>query len=154
MAESPIWRPDVTVAAVVPRAGRFLFVAERIRGELVLNQPAGHLEPAETLHDAVVRETREETRWTVRPEFLLGAYQWRAPGDGGAFLRVAFIAEPLHEEPSLALDTGIEQVLWLDRDGLLDCGIALRSPLVLACVDDYLSGRRLPVDACRAIGAP
>lgn len=154
MSQSPIWRPDVTVAAVVPKGGRFLFVAERIRGALVLNQPAGHLEPAETLQDAVIRETREETRWTVRPEFLLGAYQWRAPADDLAFLRVAFIAEPLHEETTLALDDGIEQVLWLDRAGLLGCGIPMRSPLVLACVDDYLSGRRLPADACRSIGTP
>jgi len=148
MHQSPLWRPDVTVAAVVPDNGRFLFIAERVRGELVLNQPAGHLEQNESLADAVVRETLEESRWQVRPEALVGAYQWQAP-DGTGFLRFAFHAIALREDAARGLDTGIEQVLWLSRDQMLDCGIRLRSPLVLTCVDDYLAGRRHAADLCR-----
>ncbi|MBK8283861.1 MAG: NUDIX hydrolase [Ahniella sp.] len=154
MHQLPIWRPDVTVAAVVPRHNRLLFVAERVRGTLVLNQPAGHLEHNETLLDAVVRETLEETRWKVQPAHLLGVYQWQSPVDGIGFLRFAFVAEALADHPERALDDGIEQVLWLNRAELLDCGIPLRSPLVLACVDDFLAGRQHAADLCRWVGTP
>ncbi len=85
------WNPDVTVAAVVMRDGRFLVVEERIAGRLVLNQPAGHLEEHETLLEAVIRETREETAWRFEPRALVGIYLWRNPVDGRGFLRFAFL---------------------------------------------------------------
>ena len=88
-----VWKPHVTVAAVVCRDGKFLLVEEETEVGLAFNQPAGHLEEDEPLVDAVVRETLEETGWTVRLSALNGLYQWNAP-DGEAFVRVAFAAEP------------------------------------------------------------
>ncbi|AVP97650.1 NUDIX hydrolase [Ahniella affigens] len=154
MHQTPVWRPDVTVAALVERDGAFLFVAERVRGELVLNQPAGHLEQHETLIEATIREAREETRWTIRPTALLGAYQWQSPEPGLGFLRFTFVADAIAEDLSLSLDQGIEQVLWLRRDELLQCGIKHRSPLVLANVDDYVRGQRHGLDLCRWVVTP
>lgn len=148
-AES-VWRPDVTVATIVPHEGRFLMVEENVRGELVLNQPAGHLEPDESLADAAVRETREETGWQVELEHLVGIYQWTAPG-GEQFLRVAFAARRLEHDPARPLDAGIVRALWLDRDAIAASPTRPRSPLVLRCVDDWLDGCRLPLSAVRAL---
>src|SRR4051812_5303468 len=93
-----VWRPDVTVATIVPRDGRFLMVEERIRGELVVNQPAGHLEPNESFVEGARRETLEETGWTVEVTELIGIYQWTRPGDGWQVLRVTFAAHPLSHD--------------------------------------------------------
>ena len=78
-ADPRFWQPDVTVATVVVDGGRLLVVEERVEGRLVLNQPAGHLEPDEPILEAAIRETREETGWDVRPTAFVGAYQWMAP---------------------------------------------------------------------------
>jgi len=146
------FHPDVTVAAVVADGdGRFLIVEERVRGALVLNQPAGHLERGETLVEAAVRETLEESAWDVAPEAFLGTYQWTAP-DGAHFLRFAFAARALQHHPRRPLDRGIVGAHWLARDELLARGPQLRSPLVLTAIDDYLQGVRLPLDAVRWIG--
>lgn len=146
-----IWRPDATVATIVERDGRFLFVEERVRGRLVLNQPAGHLEPGESLVAAAVRETLEETGWIVRPQALVGIYQWTSPADGAAFLRFTFCAEALRQLADAVLDVGIERVLWLTRDELEARGAQARSPLVARGVDDWLAGRRLPLEALQCI---
>lgn len=144
-----VFRPDVTVAAVVPRDdGRFLLVEERVRGQLVLNQPAGHLEPAETLVQAAVRETLEEAAWEIEPEAYLGTYQWTAP-DGAHFLRFAFIARATRHHADRALDDGIVAALWLGPEELRARSDQLRSPLVLRAVEDYLAGVRLPLEAVR-----
>jgi ADP-ribose pyrophosphatase YjhB (NUDIX family) len=95
-----------------------LLVEETVGGHLVLNQPAGHLEPDEALVDAACRETLEETGWTVRPTAFVGAYQWKSPGDadgrgGRHYLRVAIVAEPVSHDPARPLDTGIARALWL-----------------------------------------
>jgi 8-oxo-dGTP pyrophosphatase MutT (NUDIX family) len=143
------FRPDVTVAAVVPRDdGRFLLIEERVRGVLVLNQPAGHLEAGETLLDATVRETLEEAAWDIEPQAYLGTYQWTAP-DGAHFLRFAFSARAIRHHPERALDEGVVTALWLSVDELRARGEQLRSPLVLRTVEDYLAGVRLPLDAVR-----
>lgn len=140
-------RPAVTVAAVVERDGRFLFVEERVRGALVINQPAGHLDPGETLVHAAVRETLEETGWHVAPRALVAIHQWCSPEDGAEFVRFTFDAEPLSFDPDRVLDEGIVQALWLDRDELLARSARLRSPLVLRALDDWLAGRRVPLAA-------
>lgn len=132
---------------MLEHAGRFLFVEERAGGRVVINQPAGHLEDGESLTDAVVRETLEETAWHFRPEALIGIYQWRHPDNGASFLRVAFTGRTLKHEPSRPLDTPILRTLWLDRAELLAANGRLRSPMVLRCVDDYLAGRRYPMAA-------
>jgi 8-oxo-dGTP pyrophosphatase MutT (NUDIX family) len=137
----------ITVAAVVERAGRFLFVEERIARRLVLNQPAGHVEDGETLLAAVIRETREETAWKFEPQALLGIYLWRNPSDGVTTLRFGFAGQVTDHDARQRLDTGIARAIWLSRDELLVQADRLRSPLVLRSVDDYLRGQRQSLDA-------
>lgn len=146
------WQPDVTVATVVVREDRLLMVEEEVRGRRVLNQPAGHLEPDESLFEAALRETLEETGWRVRLTAFVGAYQWKAPdeaagGSGRHYLRMAFAAEPLAHEPDRPLDEGIVQALWLTPDELRAQQERHRSPLVWRAVEDFLGGRRHPLDA-------
>ena len=144
-----VWKPDVTVAAVIERSGRFLVVEERIRGRLVLNQPAGHLEDGEALIDAVVRETLEETAWRFTPESLLGVYQWRSPR-GHTTLRFAFTGTVQGHDAARPLDPPIVTTHWFAREDIAQRAARLRTPLVLRCIDDWLAGRRLPLDALTA----
>ena len=146
--EGRFWQPDVTVATLVVRDGRLLCVEERANGELVINQPAGHLEPDESLVEAAVRETREETGWNVRVTHLVGAYQWEAE-TGRHYLRFAFAAEPVDEIPGATLDEGIVRALWLAPDELQAVAARHRSPLVWRCVADYLGGSRHSLDLVR-----
>ncbi len=143
--EGRFWQPDVTVATVVVADGRLLCVEERVNGRLVINQPAGHLEPDESLLEAALRETREETGWDVRLTAFLGAYQWKAPETQRHYLRFAFAAEPERHDPARALDDGIVQALWLTPDELLAARERHRSPLVWQVVADHLAGHRSPL---------
>ena len=136
--------PAVTVATLVHRDGRFLVVREDADGEVVINQPAGHLEPGETLLAAAVRETLEETAWQVRVTALLGIYDYTAP-DGKTYIRHCFVAEPVSEVSGQALDNGILEALWLSYEEIADQGLALRSPMVLKCLDDYRRGQHFPL---------
>jgi 8-oxo-dGTP pyrophosphatase MutT (NUDIX family) len=139
------WQPDVTVATVVVRDGAFLMVEEDVQGRRVLNQPAGHLEPDESLIAAAVRETLEESGWDVVPTALIGMYQWKSPIDGRHFLRVALAADAIRHHPDRALDSGILRALWLTPDQLQDAAERHRSPLVWRAVTDYLAGCRHPL---------
>ncbi|MBN6150128.1 NUDIX hydrolase [Xanthomonas sp. AmX2] len=151
MASAPApWQPDVTVATVVVRDGRLLQVEEAIAGKLVLNQPAGHLEPDESLLQAALRETLEETGWQVRLTAFIGAYQWKAD-NGRHYLRFAFAGEPLAHDPLRPLDEGIVQALWMTPAELQAAGERLRSPLVWQVVADFLAGRRYPLDLVRQV---
>ena len=143
--------PEVTVAAVVVREGRFLLVEERIQGRLVLNQPAGHLEDRETLIEAAIRETREETAWRFHPEALVGTYLWRNPVNGRGFLRFAFCGEVDDHQPRQPLDTGIVRALWLTPAELQAQPARQRSPLVTRCIEDFLLGRRQPLDSVSSL---
>lgn len=143
--EGRFWQPDVTVATVVVADGRLLCVEERVNGRLVINQPAGHLEPDESLLEAALRETREETGWDVRLTAFLGAYQWKAPETQRHYLRFAFAAEPERHDPARPLDDGIVQALWLTPDELLAQRERHRSPLVWQVVADHLAGHRSPL---------
>jgi 8-oxo-dGTP pyrophosphatase MutT (NUDIX family) len=145
------WNPEVTVAAVVQREGRFLVVEERIEGRLVLNQPAGHLEDAETLMQAVIRETREETAWRFQPEALVGIYLWRNPVNERSFLRFAFCGQVDDHHAGQPLDAGIQRALWLSHEQLRAQPGRLRSPLVLRCLDDFLLGKRFPLETVAAL---
>jgi len=142
--QEPRWTPHVTVATVVVRDGRLLLVEEAINGRQVLNQPAGHLEPDESLAAAAVRETLEETGWTVRLSAFIGTYQWTAP-DGTPFLRFAYAAEPVSHDPGRPLDDGILRAVWLTPAELKTDPGRLRSPLVWQVVADYLAGQRHPL---------
>jgi 8-oxo-dGTP pyrophosphatase MutT (NUDIX family) len=141
-----VWKPDVTVAALIERGGRYLVVEERIRGRLVFNQPAGHLEDGESLLDAVLRETLEETAWRFTPEWLLGCYLWRSPR-GHSTLRFAFIGSVRDFDPQRLLDPPVLATHWFTRAEVEARASQLRTPLVLRCIDDYAAGRRLPLDA-------
>jgi len=144
------WPLHVTVAAVLEREGRFLLVRESIRGRSVINQPAGHLEPNESLVAAVVRETLEETAWHVEPTALVGVYRWVHPR-GDTFLRFCFCGKLLHMESNRELDSGIEEVLWLSPQELQNRGSELRSPLVQQCIVDYQAGSRIDLSSLKDI---
>ena len=140
------WAPHITVAAVVQKDDRFLLVEELADGRNVFNQPAGHLEPGESLVEAVIRETLEETAWRFEPHALSGIYQWAHPEKQKTFIRFAFAGEVTKHLPDRELDTGIIRAVWLDKDQLVARSGQLRSPMVLRCIDDYLSGQRFPLD--------
>ncbi|MBS0576906.1 MAG: NUDIX hydrolase [Proteobacteria bacterium] len=140
-----VWCPDVTVATLVVRAGALLMVEESVSGRLVLNQPAGHLEPDESLLAAAVRETLEETGWEVAPTALVGIYQWKSPRDGRHFLRVALAAEPVQHHAGRRLDDGIVRALWLTPSELQAASEHHRSPLVWRAANDFLAGCRYPL---------
>lgn len=140
------WTPHVVVACIVERDGRFLIVEESINGELKLNQPAGHWEQGETLVEGAIREALEETAWSVTPTAVLGLYHHDPEDLDYGFLRVAFVATADQEHPDQALDTGIERAIWLTREELQAREADHRSPMVLRCIDDYLAGRRFPLD--------
>lgn len=155
-ADPRFWQPDVTVASVVIDGGRILMVEERVAGRLVLNQPAGHLEPDEPLTEAAVREAREETGWDIRPTAFIGAYQWKAPSVSGGgverqYMRFAFLAEPLAFDPSRGLDEGIVRALWMTPTELMEQSGRHRSPLVARVVRDALAGQRYPVELVRSL---
>ncbi len=154
--EGRFWQPDVTVATVVVRDGHLLCVEERANGQLVINQPAGHLEPDESLMEAAVRETREETGWNVRVTHLVGAYQWTAPprpneSEGRHYLRFAFAAEAVDEIPGHRLDEGIVRALWLAPEQLQALASRHRSPLVWRTVTDFLGGSRYPLSLAQQL---
>ncbi len=144
-----IWKPHATVAAVIEQNGRYLLVEERINGQILINQPAGHLEQGESLFDACVRETIEEAGLIFRPSYLVGLYQWRAPSNGTTYLRAAFGGEVERIIENAVLDKGIIGPIWLTPDAARACAARHRSPLVMACIDDHLAGRRYPLDTIR-----
>jgi len=146
-----IWKPHATVAAIIERDGKFLMVEELINGQRLFNQPAGHLDPDESLLDAVIRETREETAWHFVAEAVTGIYLWKHPDNGETFLRIAFCGQCSDHNPGQALDDGILQAVWMTRDELGQQKQQLRSPMVINCIDDYMTGKRYPLDVLNTI---
>lgn len=138
-------RVDITVAALIERDGRFLLVEERAGGREVINQPAGHVEPGETLVEAVIRETREETGYRFAPNAVLGLYHWYSEAEDLTFLRVAFRGEAEAPRGSPPLDEVIIATHWLCREQVLARESRLRSPMVLRCIDDYRAGTSFPL---------
>jgi 8-oxo-dGTP pyrophosphatase MutT (NUDIX family) len=143
------WQAHVTVATIVEDQGRFLFVEEIKGGRAVLNQPAGHLDPNESLQRAAVRETLEETGWDVELTSVVGIYLYTAPSNGVTYQRICFAAKALHHHPEYQLDEGIVGAVWLTRDELLAQQERWRSELVLRCLDDYLDGEHFSLDLLR-----
>jgi 8-oxo-dGTP pyrophosphatase MutT (NUDIX family) len=153
---STIWKPSVTVAAVIarhhpaqdPKDTQFLMIEEQTDEGVRINQPAGHLDPNESLQQAVIRETLEETAHDFAPTELIGTYLSRfvspKTGEEVTYLRFAFCGE-LGKDHQTALDDGILRTLWMTRAQLLACQERHRSPLVMQCVDDYLQGKRAPL---------
>jgi 8-oxo-dGTP pyrophosphatase MutT (NUDIX family) len=138
--------PSVTVAAVIEHAGRFLVVEEDHDGKRVLNQPAGHLDPGESLVQACAREVLEETAHRFLPESLVGIYRWHYAPRDVTFLRFTFAGRLQGIEQGRALDKEIVATHWYTRDELVARSAMHRTPLVLACIDDYLAGKRTSLD--------
>lgn len=147
-----IWKPNVVVAAIAERDGKFLLVEEEADGALALNQPAGHLDEGESLLDAVVRETLEETAWHFEPQALLGVYRWVHPDKAVTYMRFAFTGRVTRHEPNRTLDDGIVRALWLTPDEIRAERARHRSPLIERCVSDFLAGRRYPLTIIQDIG--
>jgi 8-oxo-dGTP pyrophosphatase MutT (NUDIX family) len=144
----PIWCPHVTVASVVAdENGRYLMVEETVGGAICYNQPAGHLEPGESLLEAAMRETLEETGWHIELTHLIGVHQWYSPHHGDHIVRFSFSGRPLAHAPEQTLDEGILGPLWLEYGDIVALGDRLRSPLVLRSIDAWLRGQRLPLTA-------
>lgn len=139
------WTPHSTVATVVEQDGKFLMIEEISSGQRVINQPAGHIESGETILDAARRETMEEAGWSVTPTELVGLYVYTAPSNGVTYHRYCFAATADQHHPDSPLDTGIIGPRWMTLEELRQCP-NLRSSMVLSCVEDYLTGRRYPLN--------
>ena len=145
-----VWKPHVTVAAIIERDGRFLLVEEHTSNGLQFNQPAGHLEENESLIAAVKREVFEETAWQFEPEYLVSIQLWRKKPRSPSFLRCCFAGQCHSHDPNQLLDEGIVATHWLTREEILLQQRRLRSPLVSISVDEYLSGQRYPLELLKS----
>ncbi len=146
-----VWKPHVTVAAVIERNRRFLLVEEATSSGLQLNQPAGHLEDGEDLVTAVKREVLEETAWQFEPEHVVSIQLWRKNPDSPSFLRVCFSGHCHSHNSSRILDDGIFATHWLTREQIELERHRLRSPLVLTSIDEYLSNKRHPLSLLKCL---
>jgi ADP-ribose pyrophosphatase YjhB (NUDIX family) len=142
------WAPHVTVATVIEQEGRYLLVEERDKssGAMVFNQPAGHLEKSESLQEAALRETREETAWHVELLGILGTALYTAPGNGVTYYRTTFLARPLAPIKDATVDPDIHAVHWMDYEEILARSDRMRSPLVLASIKRHREGLCYPLD--------
>lgn len=147
-----LWKPNVTVAALMERDGRFLLVEEEADGGIRFNQPAGHLDEGESLVEACAREALEETAHAFTPTELVGIYQWLRPQGDITYLRFAFAGKVGARETARKLDTGILRAVWLTPAEIEASASRHRSPLVLQCIRDYLAGRRFPLDVIHHYG--
>ena len=141
-----IWKPNVTVAAIIERDGKFLLVEEETDEGIRFNQPAGHLECEEALTDAVVREALEETGYAFLPRFLVGVYNWRHPDKDITYLRFAFGGEITGHDAQRKLDEGIIAAHWLTLDEIRALEVRHRSPMILRGIEDWMAGKRYPLE--------
>lgn len=143
------WKPNVTVAALIERDGRFLLVEEDTSDGLLLNNPAGHLDLGESPVQGVIRETLEETACAFEPEGFVGMFMSRfrrtRTGEDITYLRLAFYGTASEADPALTLDEGIVRTVWMTADEIRACPERHRSPLVLECLERYLAGERYPL---------
>jgi 8-oxo-dGTP pyrophosphatase MutT (NUDIX family) len=141
-----IWKPHTTVAALCERDGKFLLVEENVGGRIVFNQPAGHLEPNESLLEAVIRETLEETQYEFIPETLQGIYR-SIPEESPEITYIRFLFNgSVGRHFNGPLDEGIISVEWMRYDEVVACLDNHRSPLVLQCIDDYIHKQPYSLD--------
>jgi ADP-ribose pyrophosphatase YjhB (NUDIX family) len=147
-----IWKPNVTVAAVIEQDGRFLLVEEETAEGIRFNQPAGHLDEGESLVHACTREALEETACDFTPTELVGIYQWPRPQGDITYLRFAFAGKVGARDTARQLDDGILRAVWMTLPEIEACADRHRSPLVLQCIRDYLAGRRYPLELIKHYG--
>jgi len=141
-----VWKPNITVAAITERNGKFLLVEELTEFGARFNQPAGHLEPNETITEGVIRETLEETAYAFKPEAVVGIYYWRYPNKNLTYLRFAFSGAITNHDTQRKLDKGIIRADWYSVETIRGMINRHRSPLVMQCIDDYLLGKRFPIE--------
>ena len=139
----------LTVATIVVRQDQYLMVKEIDSGKLVINQPAGHVEPGEDIIDAAIRETYEETGWHVDINGFIGIYSSTSPATGITYYRLAFTAKPLSLDEQAVIDADIQEVVWLTAEKIRQNNNQLRSELVVDCLDDYEQGKIFPLDIFR-----
>ncbi|MEQ1636551.1 MAG: NUDIX hydrolase [Methylococcales bacterium] len=149
-----VWKPRVTVAAIIEQNQRFLLVEEQTANGLEFNQPAGHLEPGENLVSAVIREVNEETAWQFEPHALISVQLWRKNPEALTFMRFCFTGHCHSHNPEQILDTGIIRTHWLTRAEVAAQAHRLRSPLVLTGIDQYLTGQRFPLSLLQSFIDP
>ena len=140
------WIPHVTVATIIEKDNKFLMVEEELHGKKILNQPAGHLDKGETLIEAAIRETLEESAWEVTINHLIESAQWTSPSSNTHFLRACFAGSAIKHFPKQQLDKGIIRSLWMSRDEVAQNSHRLRSPLVLNHIDHYIAGKKFNLD--------
>ncbi len=140
------WIPHVTVATIVEKDRKFLMVEEDLHDKQLINQPAGHLDEGETLVNAAIRETLEETAWQVKIDHLIEFAQWTSPNSDTHFLRACFAGTAIKHFPGQKLDDGIIRALWMSRDEVEQNSHRLRSPLVLEHIDHYIAGKKFDLN--------
>jgi len=149
------WKPGVTVAAVIEKDGRYLLVEEQRPEGLMLNNPAGHLEPGESPEQGVAREVLEESAYAFTPTALIGVYlsSSKKPDPGlpgevreSTYLRFAFSGDLGELEVGRTLDVGVVRALWMTLDEVRASQARHRSPMVLRSIEDHRAGRRFPLD--------
>ncbi|TCK18283.1 ADP-ribose pyrophosphatase YjhB (NUDIX family) [Thiogranum longum] len=140
------WKPRATVAVICEKNRHFLMVEENVYGKTRFNQPAGHLEDRESLVEAARRECLEETACRFKPQALVGLYRWRNNESGDTFLRATFCGECAGPEAGRALDNDIIAAHWMTLDEIRAHQPELRSPLVLRSLEDYIAGKRYPLE--------
>ena len=144
------WKPNVTVAAIIEQDGRYLLIEEHTPEGLRLNNPAGHLDPSESLVDGCKREALEETTCVFQPEALVGVYLSRfqrpASNEDITYVRFAFCGKVGPANPALQLDNGIVRTLWMTPNEIRASAERHRSPLVLRCIEDHLAGQRFALE--------
>jgi len=142
-----IWKPHLTVAAVIERNDQFLMVEEQADNQIVYNQPAGHVENNESIYDAIIREVNEETAWDFTPEYIVGLYKWRKADIDRTFIRVCFAGSVNNHQASQKLDDDILNASWVSLTDLSSMDAEkMRSPMVKQCIDDYRLNKRYPLD--------
>ena len=146
MTSSEKWHPHVTVATVIEREGKYLLVEERSNGKLVINQPAGHLDPNETLEQAAVRETLEETGWHIKLKGIVGIALYTSPHNGTTYHRTTFYGEAVSHDLGRELDDGIVGAMWMTYEEVLAASDKLRSQLVLRAIQQYRDGHQYPLN--------
>lgn len=142
------WKPNVTVAAVIEQKGKYLLVEEQTTHGILFNQPAGHLEPNESIVNGAIRETLEETGYTFTPQWLLGIYRWHSLLNDTTYLRFAFSGTVVcHDhDHDRKLDEGIVRAAWFNTNEIYELIHLHRSPLVIKCIEDHLAGKHYPLE--------
>jgi ADP-ribose pyrophosphatase YjhB (NUDIX family) len=140
------WLPHVTVATVIEKDGKYLLVEELCHGNLVFNQPAGHLDPDESLQQAAIRETFEETGWHIELEGVVGVALYTSPQNQVTYHRTTFYAKALSHDANQPLDDGIQRALWMTYEEILAAKDKLRSHLVIKSIEQYQQNHRYPLE--------